>query len=242
MKPTTSSYEARPRIFFGIPALAALGLVLTTGATATADQVAEEPNLVLNLSWHDSQNLLPWSRKATTEKVKEIFRKVDVKVNWIASGDKAYMRTGAGRLRVILMPTSASQFRLPTHTMGVVFVDEAPRRFVCIFLPNVVRTLGYHLGAKRPRRPRERTFITRALARVISHEIVHAICPSEPHTATGLMSARLTRNLLTQSRLEIAPQITAALHANLSGPFRAQAVPAQHVAAGAEGAPVQGSP
>jgi hypothetical protein len=70
------------------------------------------------------------------------------------------------------------------------------------------------------------------LARVIAHELVHAICPSEPHTATGLMSARLTRELLTQPRLDMAPRIAAQFHASLSHLLRGHM---RRVAGGLEG-------
>jgi hypothetical protein len=55
-----------------------------------------------------------------------------------------------------------------------------------------------------------------ALARVIAHEVVHALAPSLPH-GSGLMSARLDRRMLTAATIAFDPQVGLAVRTAILG-------------------------
>jgi hypothetical protein len=57
--------------------------------------------------------------------------------------------------------------------------------------------------------------LARAVARVVAHEIVHAVAPEANHTATGLMQPELTRAHLEMKRLRLARETTDALRRGL---------------------------
>ena len=69
-------------------------------------------------------------------------------------------------LQVVLRATDPARWGLPKHTMGVVIGNKVPRSSVFIFLPNVLRTLGYGPKVKRIRPPKDVALIARGLTRV----------------------------------------------------------------------------
>jgi hypothetical protein len=156
------------------------------------------------LIWNDPHQLLPWARETTTRRVEEKLREVSVEVCW------AGVEQEGVSVRVILMPTPPTRWGLPAHTMGVVVGRSVPRRAVFVFPRNVLRTLGYELGRELPG-PKMRVYVTRGLARVIAHELIHALRPDLPHSSYGLMKARLVRADLIRPRIEWATGIAANL-------------------------------
>jgi len=149
----------------------------------------------LNLIWYNPHQLLPWARETTKRRVKEMFREVSVEVHWSEAEQDGVS------VRVVLMPTPPTRWGLPANTMGVVVGSALPRRAVFVFPRNVLRTLGYDIGWKWPA-PKQRVHTTRALSRVIAHELIHALCPDLPHSSSGLMKARLVRADLIRPRIE----------------------------------------
>ena len=76
---------------------------------------------------------------------------------------------------------------------------EGPRS-IFLSVGAVGRALGWPGAGGRRAGPKEGPAAVRfgrALGRVLAHELVHAIAPDCPHTGSGLMSARLTRWMLT---------------------------------------------
>jgi hypothetical protein len=160
--------------------------------------MAESRALELSLDWNDGHELLPISYGDVAEEVCRIFEEIGVDVRW-AEREKS----GATRVRVNLMPIDSAGWSLPKYTMGVVIGEEVPRAAVYIFYPSVLRTLGYDLVPDRRRSPRERARLTRALGRVIAHELVHAILPEREHDCEGLLNLQLTRQHLQQKHLRL---------------------------------------
>jgi hypothetical protein len=79
----------------------------------------------------------------------------------------------------------------------------APVPTIWVYYPNVVHALGFDLESVSSSL-REQRFLGVALARVLTHEIVHAVAPEVPHAPSGLMAVRWsTRKLGFRSmRLE----------------------------------------
>lgn len=169
-----------------------------------AESASPEPRaLELALDWNDGYELMPISYEGIAEEVCQIFEEIGVGVRWTEPGPGEGEQPLTTRVRVNLMPIESSYWSLPKHTMGVVIGEEVPRTAVYIFYPSVLRTLGYELVADLARSPRERARLTRALGRVIAHELVHAIVPEREHDHEGLLNSNLKRKHLQQSHLRL---------------------------------------
>jgi hypothetical protein len=83
--------------------------------------------------------------------------------------------------------------------MGLVIRDQRPTRAVWVFLSSVRWTLG-DPAPERPLNARQEREVALALARVVAHEVVHAIAPDEPHSRGGLMNHSLNRAFLLGPR------------------------------------------
>jgi hypothetical protein len=103
------------------------------------------------------------------------------------------------RVHAIVTGADGSRFGLGRDTMAAI-VGERNKRFnVFVFFPALRRTLG-HGADPSPRRTMD---LTRAMARVIAHELVHVLAPERGHSETGLMSRKLTRRLLLSETIEL---------------------------------------
>jgi hypothetical protein len=164
---------------------------------------SEPRALELSLDWNDGYELLPISFEGVAEEVRQIFEDIGVDVTWAEPGQGEGEQPATTRVNVNLMPIDSSNWSLPKHTMGVVIGEEVPRKAVYIFYPSVLRTLGYDLVPDRRRSPRERARLTRALGRVVAHELVHAIMPDREHDHEGLLNPKLKRQHLQQKHLRL---------------------------------------
>ncbi|HJS75733.1 MAG TPA: hypothetical protein VJ921_15680, partial [Vicinamibacteria bacterium] len=113
-------------------------------------------------------------------------------------------RGGAGVVRIVLMPRSAEGWTLPSDAMGAVLERNALAGTVYIFVPVVERIIGHAADGKMLHDGRKAHALSRALARVLAHETVHAIDSDIPHGPEGsVMSENLTRKLLLGHRLTL---------------------------------------
>jgi hypothetical protein len=76
-------------------------------------------------------------------------------------------------------------------------------RPVWLFLANIRWTL--HQRPNQRLSPSEQADLSLAIARVVAHEVVHAVAPREPHTARGLMHGNLDRVFLTGREAIVDP-------------------------------------
>lgn len=97
---------------------------------------------------------------------------------------------------MIAVPAEPSHWRLNSEVMGAFINDGSSERAVYIFFRNVMRGVGLNPAASRLPTQRERRQLSQALARVVAHEVVHALAPSHPHAPRGLMCWKLNRSLL----------------------------------------------
>lgn len=174
------------------------------------DLVALEENVDLTstpivLVWQDGNKLLSSGRDAVGREVVSLFDSVGVVVEWVTEA-KPESESGAVSIRVVLAgdPTYWRQAR---NTMGIVFDGHGPQSSAYIFFHSVVRILGWKPEsiAGRMLDPRKQMALIRALARVIAHEVFHAVAPALPHGPQGLTQAKLDRTFLLSSGMSIHP-------------------------------------
>ncbi len=156
------------------------------------------PHLVL--TWTDSCNLLPQGFDRVARDIEGVFGEMGIRVSWDDENSPIASRV---RIRIVLRATDPTRWKLPKHTMGVVIGNKVPRGTAFIFLPNVLRTLGYKPVVEHMRPPKEVAIIARGLARVVTHEVIHAVVPEHGHDGGGLLAPKLKRKALTWSHLDL---------------------------------------
>jgi len=119
-----------------------------------------------------------------------------------------------GGVYVVLMPCDPSRPR--TQPVGGVARREKGRHLtVWAFAPWVAGGLGLDLGQASRWTFRQRVQFERAMAVVVVHELAHALAGAE-HRPDGLMSARLGRQQLLDSKLIVDTDLHPTLMAGIA--------------------------
>ena len=147
------------------------------------------------MTWNDPHELVQIGFEHITEELDSIFRELGADIEWNEDSSRVLERR-VGKIVVLLLPEKPGDWMPGKNVMGVVSHDTPP--VVRIFYAGVTNTLGFEPAPLRPGDSEERAFyLARAIARVLAHEIIHAIAPPHPHASSGLMNPRLTRSHLT---------------------------------------------
>ncbi|HKC14274.1 MAG TPA: hypothetical protein VKI41_19785 [Vicinamibacteria bacterium] len=154
----------------------------------------------LVLVWFDPDGLLPSAFEPLGREVAATFREIGVEVAWRQGGPGRSCADGpVPELPVILLPADPRRGNEAAHVMGLVIRNQRPTRAVWVFLSSLRWTLG-DPAPERPLNSRQEREVALALARVVAHEVVHAIAPDEPHSRGGLMNHSLNRAFLLGPR------------------------------------------
>jgi hypothetical protein len=163
---------------------------------------ADEPRVAgaahdLSVVWFDPQGVMPAPLAPVGEEVGAIFRRLGVRVRW-SRGALGTTLGGDGAQRpeipVILLPDDPVPNRRGRRIMGLVPRESESTRPVWLFLSSIRWTLHQRPGPLPS--PTQQADLSLAIARVIAHEVVHAVAPSESHTPGGLMHGSLDRAFL----------------------------------------------
>ncbi len=151
--------------------------------------------LSLTLVWYDTYRLLPDSFEFMAREVIRIYEEVGVDVMW-EFGRECYI-DGVDpdplRVDVVLLPSQPTSWGLKANAMGVATHREGSKGSVYIFFPALIRTLRLSSQIGDVFHPRAQKMVSRAMARVISHELMHVMAPQYPHTKGGLMNGNMSK-------------------------------------------------
>lgn len=168
---------------------------------------------------------LPGSFLATIRgDVQSILRAVDIEVTW-SSGEPADENNRSrdqrvsGSFLVVLAGKSPSDWGVTDEAMGAVASAVHLLPYVIVFPERVLQVMEPHRQADRP--PKYNRTMARAFAKVVVHELVHAIAPEHSHSVRGLMRSTLDRAFLLDPEL----QIDAGCRAAIVGALQALADP-----------------
>lgn len=180
--------------------LATIGLPLLLASALVTGAEARTP--VVDLVWSDPYGLFPrGARDVLRDEVARFSSVIGISLGVVVLGESAAETlAGAPRIYVTLRPGGARHWGLEDQVMAVSVGERGGGHAVFVFVDAVRRTLGQH-SAKFS--PRNRVELTRALARVVEHELVHVLAPDRGHAVSGLMSRQLTRKLLLKRRIEL---------------------------------------
>ena len=160
----------------------------------------------LTLQWCDPEGLYPRGSERVGRELHRAFEPLGVEVDFTEAG-----------IPVVLVPTEPLEWGFPEDAMGAV-AGPRDRPRIYVFFPPVVRALGYRPEVLRKRWPtqREERDLGRALAKVVAHEVIHAVLPSRPHGEQDVTRWKLDRESLVASRIELDPLLAKELRSVLS--------------------------
>ena len=154
------------------------------------------PNPALALGWYDGFYLCPAIKSAVQEEVTRIFASIGVSAKWEDAPEARSTIAAETAVNVVLIRQHPTDWGLKPNTLGIV-MGRRPPRTAYAFVSRAFRVVGHM--AEKPHRcpgPRAMKQVSRALGRVIAHEIFHTIAPDHPHAEDGLMHGHMDRNRL----------------------------------------------
>jgi hypothetical protein len=212
---------------------AAVGAVLLVlGPRAAA---AEPPRL--DLVWVDPTGIARGTFDDMATESRSVLAALGADVAWREGSTGLVI--GPESMAVIAVHTYAGT-RLDPHVMGATRRGQDGHLAVWVFPDQVAWALGLDIAMRASWGSRSETMFARALARVASHEVVHALGVAS-HARTGLMTAVLDRRALEARELAIDRHTVATARRELarsalaaSGPWaatlRASVLPARDLA------------
>lgn len=169
--------------------LASLVLVRAV-ATAFHAAPAQPPNVLRVLWVVDMDGSCPVSEGTVTTEVRRIFGSAGLEVEWQSGVSSSVSTPDVVRVTVL----SKDRARRKQAPMGATIDTH-----VFVLCSEVARALT--VGGRRSNGPE----LSRAVGRVVAHELVHALAPRIKHARFGLMAHSLTAAALTQPGLFLDP-------------------------------------
>jgi len=198
----------RSSVFASILATAALAASLA----AAAEEPPDPDAVALDLVFTDLCDTPPQLRHGTLREIQGLLEPAGVRVTGRTASPGKSAPTGG--VYVVLMPFDPSRPR--TQPVGGVARREKGRQLtVWAFPPWVAGGLGLDLGQASRWTFRQRVQFERAMAVVVVHELAHALAGAE-HRPDGLMSARLGRQQLLDSKLIVDTDLHPTLMAGIA--------------------------
>lgn len=170
--------------------------VLVMAALLVGGSAGAEPPR-LDLVWVDPTGMVAGTYQVVSAESASALAAIGADVRWKAAAPHGAV-VGPESLVVIAVPTYKNTNGAPQHVMGSTRVVAEGALAVWVFPDQVAWALGLDLGLRPSWGKRAEGHFARALARVASHEILHALGAAE-HTHSGLMAARLDRKALTSA-------------------------------------------
>ncbi len=185
----------------------------------------------LHLVWIDPVRLAPGTYAEMKAESTLVLEGLGAEVSWSEAPDGAVL--GSEYTAVIAVPTHQLGDGDTRHVMGATRPDTSLPPAVWIYPDQVAWALGFDVRARPRWSPAQRSGFARALARVVSHEVVHALGVPE-HSSHGLMAATLDRRALTAASIAVDGKSAAAVQRALDGGAVVARVPAPPLRAGRE--------
>lgn len=166
----------------------AFGLAVCTCAHAALAPAADAASRRLTIHWSDPEQQFPYGTDDLVAEARALFAPMGIELEWAPSGSVVTRDS----VQVVLIARDRSGGRMGEHTMACVQSGPRAQPAAWILVPRVRETLGL----PGERLPNEGPLLSRALARVMAHELIHLIAPQVPHVPGGLMNASLGRDFL----------------------------------------------
>jgi hypothetical protein len=163
---------------------------LPVAISATDWGTRAQPNV--RVAWYDVEGFLHADFDLVAAQVTAFFRKAGVTLVWRRGEIRVSTQDVAvDELPVIILGADTSASRGARPVFGTTMMSRSGSRTVTVFLDPIHETLGLH-ALRQTLSPMELHQRAQAVARVIAHELVHALAPGQAHCAHGLMKCALS--------------------------------------------------
>jgi hypothetical protein len=144
--------------------------------------------------WFDVEGLLPNGFEMMATHVASFFHEAGIEVTWRIGdvGEVAGDDPGV-EIPIVLLLSDRAPERQGGRVLGATRVGGPPPRPIWVFLAPLCATLGHELVRRGPLPSDRCGALARPLARVVTHEIVHSLAPSQGHALSGLMKHSFSR-------------------------------------------------
>jgi hypothetical protein len=192
----------------GAPDIAALAT--SDAGSELQTRLAGPPHI--HVVWSDPNGALPGSSEEVAAIVRRIFGRLGVEIVWSHLDPHRGARPPS--IHVVVLD------RIPPHplwrhAMGITERRPASTRSLWVLLPGVKRALGLDPTPGRASAALGGRLMSRAIGRVVAHELIHVLAPSIGHASSGLMSGKLVRAQLLGRDITVDPVTRRALRAAL---------------------------
>ena len=157
-----------------------LGMARAGGRAETG--LLEAPRLLV--VWYDGHRLYPGTHGGVAREIASIFPPLELEMRWLESIEyDERLDERSILLRIVLTPSDPSGpgWGLDGDVLGAAPPGNGRVRSIYIFYHKLKRAV-----ARNTPNPPVR-LLEKALARVVAHEMIHAVAPSVRHAKRGLM-------------------------------------------------------
>lgn len=163
----------------------------------------------------DRIGLSPTMAKATKGEIRRILGTLGAAASWLAGPQNRQIYFPSREIQIVLSSSPPSAWGLPDNVMGLVVPTASrPRREIIIFPLWLTQVLGPPYDERPPGQIEDLRF-AHSLARIIAHEVVHAVAPEHPHATSGLMHGQQNRATLLNEGMAIDPVCAEAFRSGL---------------------------
>ena len=184
------------------------------GLPEALPRVEPDKGPVARLAWLDPSGIARGFEGIAQPEVERLLGEMGIACRWRRSEPGELARPGEVRV-IFLNLAGAHPTGLPVLGATPVRADETPH--VWVHVPSVGEAVGverFRAGTLLELSAERRMGI--GLARVVAHEVVHALVPALPH-GKGLMAPRLDRRMLTAPGIAVDARLVVAVREALAG-------------------------
>jgi hypothetical protein len=168
----------------------------------------------------DPENLFPYSIVPISKELSSIFDTIGVGIQ-LRRESESVAAVMPGELVIVLSNHQTSGWLSKHHIrdriLGSVMNSNSPKRTIFIYVQNIARLLNLRWAKMPTISSGKNAELARAIARVIGHELIHAVVPDHSHTSSGLMQSSLTRDDLVAGDLRLDEGCATAFLSELAG-------------------------
>jgi hypothetical protein len=178
------------------------------------DADAAENKAALHFILSDGHNQLRGQSKRVADEVIAIFRAMGIDATW--SSDPSASSTMLPAVLISVVPHSGRDWHLAKEAMAAVLGNgpDSPGT-IFLFYPDIA--LNFRSGRTEAARNAPQALVSWhvAVARIITHEILHSFLPGRPHDTDGIFMESLRRETLMKRGLGVRSDTQEALVARL---------------------------
>jgi hypothetical protein len=189
-----------------------LMMALVLAVPFDAASADSKPGLHFILS--DGHEQFRGESKRVANEVIAILGRMGIDATW--SSDPSSSRSALPSVLVSVVPHSGRDWHIKKEAMAAVLRDnpDSPGT-IFLFYPDIA--LNFRPGRTEMARNAPQAFVSwhTAVARVITHEILHSFLPGRRHDPDGIFMESLRRDTLMRRGLDVSPDTREALVARL---------------------------